>query len=96
MQLMPQTARSHGVIDPFDPKDNARGATRFLHELWTHYGGDRRRVAAAYNAGSGRVPRGRGEMRVPASTLGYAARVMRHDRKTSAQALRQPILLTTR
>jgi hypothetical protein len=96
MQLMPQTARSHGVIDPFDPKDNARGAARFLRELWTHYRGDRRRVAAAYNAGSGRVPRGGGQMRVPASTLGYAARVVRQDRKTSAQALRQPVLLTAR
>lgn len=96
MQLMPRTARSHGVIDPFDPKDNARGAARFLSELWQHYHGDRLRVAAAYNAGSGRVPRGRGQMRVPASTLGYAARVVRHDRKNSADVLRQPVLLTTR
>ena len=107
MQLMPQTARNHGVIDPFDPEDNARGAARFLSELWKHYRGDRLRIAAAYNAGSGRVPRGaRGQstgqstgqssMRVPASTLGYAARVVRQDRRNAAEALRQPVLLTTR
>ena len=82
MQLMPQTARRHGVIDPFDPKDNARGAARFLSELWKQYRGDRLRIAAAYNAGAGRVPaRGHGPMQVPASTLGYAARVVRHDRQ---------------
>ena len=80
MQLMPNTARRHGVTDPFSPSENARGAARFLSELWKQYRGDRMRIAAAYNAGSGRVPRGRGRMQVPASTLSYAARVVKHDR----------------
>jgi hypothetical protein len=96
MQLMPQTARKYGVLDAFDPEDNARGAARFLSELWKYYHGDRLRIAAAYNAGSGRVPRGRGQMHVPSSTLGYAARVVRHDRRNTAEALRQPVLLTER
>lgn len=83
MQLMPATARAYGVMDPFDPEDNARGASRFLKELWARYRGDRMRVAAAYNAGMGRVPR-TGRMLVPASTLGYARRVVKHDRRTAA------------
>ena len=53
MQLMPGTASDLGVGDPFDPEENAAGAARFLRKLWTRYGGDRRRVAAAYNAGPG-------------------------------------------
>lgn len=75
MQLMPRTAREHGVIDPFDPRDNARGATAFLESLWKRYRGNRMRIAAAYNAGPGRVAQN-GAMRVPRETQGYAARVV--------------------
>ncbi|MEY4576479.1 MAG: hypothetical protein RL701_1182 [Pseudomonadota bacterium] len=78
MQLMPATASRHGVWDPFDPEDNARGGARYLSALWKRYRGDRMRVAAAYNAGEGAVPRA-GRMRVPGSTLSYAASVVRHD-----------------
>jgi hypothetical protein len=104
MQLMPRTARSLGVVDPFDPQDNARGAARFLSDLWTRYRGDRLRVAAAYNAGSGRVP-SHGPMKVPSSTRGYAARVVRQDRQDRnerqdreirATILLPPVLLTAR
>ncbi|MET0384589.1 MAG: transglycosylase SLT domain-containing protein, partial [Polyangiales bacterium] len=78
MQLMPATALHHGVSDPFDPEDNARGAARYIKALWTRYKGDRMRVAAAYNAGEGAVPR-HGKMRVPSSTIGYAASVAKHS-----------------
>ena len=74
MQLMPGTASDLGVGDPFDPEENAAGAARFLRELWTRYGGDRRRVAAAYNAGPGAVPV-QGPMRLPAETREYVRRV---------------------
>lgn len=76
MQLMPETARSHGVLDPFDPEDNVRGAMRVLAELFQRYRGDGRRIAAAYNAGTGRVPRA-GELELPAETRSYVGRVMR-------------------
>ena len=75
MQLMPQTARANGVLDPFDPQDNARGALSFISTLWKRYRGDRMRIAAAYNAGPGRVSQ-RGALRVPPETRGYAARVV--------------------
>ena len=75
MQLMPATARAHGVVDPFHPADNARGAARFLRSLSRRYDGDVRRIAAAYNAGPGRVPR-HGPLSLPGETEIYVARVM--------------------
>jgi soluble lytic murein transglycosylase-like protein len=75
MQLMPATALEHGVVDPFDPAQNARGASSFLRELSQRYRGDRARMAAAYNAGAGRVPR-RGPLdNLPAETRNYVGRV---------------------
>lgn len=74
MQLMPATARGLGVGDPFDARDSADGGVRYLRRLWRRYGGDRRRVAAAYNAGPGAVPR-RGP--IPGPARAYAERVLR-------------------
>ena len=74
MQLMPATAREQGVEDPFDPAQSADGGARYLRRLWLRYGGDRRRVAAAYNMGPGRVPR-TGRVPMPAETRAYVARV---------------------
>lgn len=99
MQLMPRTAWNYGVVDPFDPEDNAKGGTRYLAELWQRYRGDRMRVAAAYNAGEGAVPR-KGAMRVPSSTLSYASHVTRlAKRERAAQAsaidcLTAPLVIT--
>ncbi len=75
MQLMPATALAHSVVDPFDPAESARGGSCFLHELWRRYGGDAARVAAAYNAGAGRVPRRGPLVGLPAETQAYVARV---------------------
>jgi soluble lytic murein transglycosylase-like protein len=76
MQLMPATALAHGVIDPFDPKQNALGATSFLRELSRRYAGDRARIAAAYNAGAGRVPRRGALTNLPSETRTYVGRVL--------------------
>jgi soluble lytic murein transglycosylase-like protein len=92
MQLMPETARQHGVSDPFDPPDNARGAVAFLDFLWKRYGGNRTRIAAAYNAGPGRVPP-RGAMRVPSTTRAYAARVVRGARSPIEHFMQAPVAL---
>jgi hypothetical protein len=95
MQLMPQTARHHGVIDPFDPEQNARGGARYLSNLWRRYRGNRTRIAAAYNAGEGGVPV-KGPMRVPATTLGYAARVVKHAGEKPPVYLTKPIVITAK
>jgi soluble lytic murein transglycosylase-like protein len=75
MQLMPATALRFGVIDPFDPADNAQGAACFLRELSQRYRGDQARIAAAYNAGAGRVPRSGALGGLPAETQLYVSRV---------------------
>lgn len=75
MQLMPATARAYGVVDPFDLRQNAEGATRLLRDLLDRYRGDVRRALAAYNAGTARVPR-RGPYSVPRSTRAYIAKIM--------------------
>ena len=98
MQLMPRTASSFGVLDPFDPEDNAGGGTRYLAALWKRYRGDRIRVAAAYNAGERGVPK-KGALRVPSSTLSYAAHVSRlanrELRRTAAvDCLTSPLVIT--
>lgn len=54
MQLMPATAQSVGVYDPFDPAQNILGGARYLRKLYDRFGSIRLAVAA-YNAGPGRV-----------------------------------------
>lgn len=60
MQLMPSTARSLNVSNPFDPQQNVDAGVRHLRKLLDSYGGDVRLTLAAYNAGSGAVARSAG------------------------------------
>lgn len=57
MQLMPDTARSLGVKDPFDPAQNVEGGARMLRQLLDRYHGRVDFALAAYNAGAGAVDR---------------------------------------
>ncbi|TGL41545.1 lytic transglycosylase domain-containing protein [Leptospira perdikensis] len=59
MQLMPETAESLGVSDPFDPEDNIGGGVKFLKGLMKEFK-DPEKAIAAYNAGPGAVKRYKG------------------------------------
>jgi soluble lytic murein transglycosylase-like protein len=77
MQLMPRTAASMGVVDPFDPRQNVLGGARFLRVLANRFEGDLVMTIAAYNAGAGAVTKYGG---VPpyAETRRYVRRVLSH------------------
>jgi soluble lytic murein transglycosylase-like protein len=60
MQLMPATARSLRVKNPFDPEQNVDAGVRHLKGLLENYKGDVALSLAAYNAGSGAVARSGG------------------------------------
>ncbi len=55
MQLMPGTAASLGVQDPYDPQDNVMGGCKLLRMLANRFEGDLVRTLAAYHAGRGAV-----------------------------------------
>lgn len=74
MQLMPQTARSLNVSNPFNPEENIDAGVRHLKYLLESYGGNVQLSLAAYNAGQGAVSRSSG---IPhyAETRKYVRRI---------------------
>jgi soluble lytic murein transglycosylase-like protein len=75
MQLMPETAASLGVRNPFDPAQNVAGGTRYLRSLLDRFKGDTRLAVAAYNAGPGAVEK-YGDVPPYAETQSYVKNVL--------------------
>lgn len=57
MQLIPETARRHGVLDVYDTRDNIAGGAKHLRYLLDRFRGNVPLALAAYNAGEGNVDR---------------------------------------
>lgn len=77
MQLMPETASDYGVEDICDPEDNIRGGVAHLRRLFDTLANPLL-VAAAYNAGEGRIAEYGG---IPPfeETLNYVAKVINFE-----------------
>lgn len=84
MQLMPSTAALLRVRDPFDAGQSIHAGAHYLAQLHRRYRGVWARIAAAYNAGPGRVPT-RGRLRLPKETQRYVRRVLRRFLKRAGR-----------
>lgn len=85
MQLMPATALRFGVTDPFDPRQNINGGTKYLKWLMDYFGGDVTKTIAAYNSGERNVDKHHG---IPpfAETRAYVPKVMDLYQRKAVQA----------
>jgi hypothetical protein len=82
MQLIPATAERFRVKDVWNPVENIKGGTAYLHWLMRHFSGNVEWVVAAYNAGEGAVERYQG---VPPyeETRNYVKRILTRYQKTA-------------
>lgn len=96
MQLMPETARSLGVADAYNPEENISGGVRYLKQLLIRYDEDEALALAAYNAGPGAVDR-YGETVPPyRETKDYVVKVNKLARTTASGGNTPPPTLELR
>jgi len=84
MQLMPTTARHVGIENPFDPRENILGGTKYLSTLLDRFKGNTARALAAYNAGPTAVSRHRG-LPPYRETQGYVRKIQKLVENTDAE-----------
>ena len=82
MQLMPKTAESLGVNNPFNVMENVDGGTKYIKNLMDSFGGSKELALSAYNGGISRMNR-RGVdtteeiINMPKETQNYVDKVMK-------------------
>jgi hypothetical protein len=84
MQLMPTTARHVGIENPFDPRENILGGTKYLSTLLERFKGNTAKALAAYNAGPTVVARHRG-LPPYRETQGYVRKIQKLVQNTDAE-----------
>jgi len=82
MQLMPATADRFGVKNPFDPKDNIKGGTRYLKYLLSLFENNLTLTLAAYNAGENAVKRYNNTVPPYRETQHYVKKVLKYYKKS--------------
>jgi soluble lytic murein transglycosylase-like protein len=81
MQLMPDTAKSLGVKDPYDPRQNIAGGCLYLSQMLDEFGGDVYLALAAYNAGPHAVKKYGRKIPPYKETQEYVKKVLRAYRQ---------------
>jgi hypothetical protein len=89
MQLMPDTAASLGVEDPFSPRENIHGGVRHLRSLLDRFDNNVPLALAAYNAGHVAVINHGGIPPYP-QTRAYVSRILRQLKRNDAGAVAGP------
>jgi soluble lytic murein transglycosylase-like protein len=88
LQVMPATGRRFGVADPerlLDGETNVRAGAAYLRTLMGRYGGDLKRVLAAYNAGEGAVDKHGGNVPPYPETQAYVRDVLAVYRRLTSE-----------
>lgn len=85
MQLMPETAKSYGVTNVFDPEENIRAGTKIMSQLLAQFDGDVELALAAYNAGPNAVVRAGNRIPPHPETEAYVPKVMEYYRRLQAR-----------
>lgn len=82
MQIMPQNLRPLNIRNPYDPKENILGGTRYFRYLLDFFGGKLTYAVAGYNAGPNSVVKYNG---IPPyeETEKYVKKVIRYYRDYS-------------